>query len=404
MTDIVKPRDVKEIEDAVRWALGNEKALELVGQGSKRAIGRPSQTDITLDLSGLSGVTLYEPAELVLSAKAGTPLAEIEALLAKNNQQLDFEPMDYGPLLGGAAGLGTIGGAIATNLSGPRRIKAGAARDHFLGVTAVTGRAETIKSGGRVVKNVTGYDMCKLLAGSWGTLAAMTDITVKVLPKPETEATVVVEGLSDASACAAMAAAMGSSCDVSGAAHLPDHVASYFDGLPKPEAATVLRLEGVAPSVAHRKEALAKLMKPFGSVVLLGEKDSVALWYSVRRVAPFATESARARPLWRISTAPGKGHEVAAAITPAAQMFYDWAGGLIWLAMPFENEPDAGSVRRAVGELGGHATLVRAPTSVRASVDVFTPQSVGLAALNKRVKDGLDPKAVLNPGRMWAGV
>jgi glycolate oxidase FAD binding subunit len=402
MADNLKPRDAKEVEDAVRWALGNDKALELIGQGSKRALGRPSQTDITLDLSSLSGVTLYEPAELVLSAKAGTPLSEIEVLLEKNNQQLDFEPMDYGPLLGGEAGQGTLGGAIAANLSGPRRIKAGAARDHFLGVRAVTGRAETVKSGGRVVKNVTGYDMCKLLAGSWGTLAAMTDITIKVLPKPETEATVVVEGLDDARACAAMAAAMGSSCDVSAAAHLPDHVASYFDGLPGAAAATALRLEGVAPSVAHRKEALAALMKPFGPVSMLDETNSKALWRSVRQVKPFA--ATQERPLWRISTAPGKGYEVAAAITPAAQMFYDWAGGLIWVAMPFADEPDAGSIRRTIAELGGHATLIRAPASLRASVEVFEPQSAGLAALSKRVKDGFDPKGVLNPGRMWAGV
>jgi glycolate oxidase FAD binding subunit len=404
MTDILKPRDAKEVEDAVRWALGNDKALEVAGQGSKRAIGRPSQTDLTLDLSRLSGVTLYEPAELVLSAKAGTPLAEIEELLAKNNQELAFEPMDYGPLLGLAAGQGTIGGTIATNLSGPRRIKAGAARDHFLGVTAVTGRAETIKSGGRVVKNVTGYDMCKLLAGSWGTLAAMTDVTVKVLPKAETEATVIVEGLDDARACAAMAAAMGSSCDVSGAAHLPDHVVSYFDGLPKPQAATALRLEGVAPSVAHRKLVLAALMKPFGTVALLDEKESRALWRSVRQVKPFAVGAARDRPLWRISAAPSKGHEIAALITPAAQMFYDWGGGLIWAAMPFANEPDAASIRGAAAALSGHATLVRAPAGLRASVDVFEPQEPGLAALSKRVKEGFDPKGVLNPGRMWAGV
>ena len=180
MTDVLKPRDAKEVEEAVRWALGNDKTLEVVGQGSKRAMGRPSQTDLTLDMTGLAGVTLYEPAELVLSAKAGTPLAEIEALLDKNNQQLGFEPIDYGPLLGGEAGQGTIGGAIAANLSGPRRVKAGAARDHFLGLSAVTGRGDTIKSGGRVVKNVTGYDLCKLFAGSWGTLGAMTDVTVKV--------------------------------------------------------------------------------------------------------------------------------------------------------------------------------------------------------------------------------
>lgn len=404
MTDILKPRDAKEVEDAVAWAVSNDKAFEIVGQGSKRAIGRPSQTDMTLDLSALDGVTLYEPAELVLSAKAGTPLAAIAALLDKNNQQLDFEPMDYGPVFGQPAGQGSIGGVIAANQSGPRRIKAGAARDHFLGVTAVTGRGETIKSGGRVVKNVTGYDMCKALAGSWGTLAAMTDVTIKVLPKPETQASVVVEGLGDAQACAAMAAAMGSSCDVSGAAHLPDHVASHFAGLPRPEAATVLRLEGVMPSVEHRKQALAGLLKPFGPVVLLDEKDSTALWTSIRQVAPFAADSARARPLWRISTAPRQAHRLAELITPAAQMFYDWGGGLVWVAMPFENEADAGSIRRATAELGGHATLVRAPAALRATVAVFEPQSAGVAALSKRVKEGFDPKGVLNPGRMWAGV
>jgi glycolate dehydrogenase FAD-binding subunit len=255
-----------------------------------------------------------------------------------------------------------------------------------------------------VVKNVTGYDMCKLLAGSWGTLAAMTDITVKVLPKAETEATVVIEGLDDARAAKAMAAAMGSSCDVSGAAHLPDHVASYFDGLLRPEAATALRLEGVAPSVKHRKLALAALMKVFGPVALLDEKESRALWRSVRQVKPFAAEQARDRPLWRISTAPSKGHEIAALITPAAQMYYDWGGGLIWAAMPFADEPDVASIRGAVAALSGHATLVRAPASLRAAVDVFEPQEAGLAGLNKRVKEGFDPKGVLNPGRMWAGI
>ncbi len=404
MTDILKPRDAKEVEDAVLWALSNDKTLDVVGNGSKRALGRPSQTDVTLDLSSLTGVTLYEPAELVLSARAGTPLSEIEALLAKNNQELAFEPADYGPLLGGEAGQATLGGVVAANLSGPRRFKAGAARDHFLGVTAVTGRGETIKSGGRVVKNVTGYDLCKLFGGSYGTLAAMTDITLKVLPKAETEATVLVAGLGDAEACLAMSTALGSSADVSGAAHLPDHIASFFDGLPQPEASTVLRLEGVAPSVAHRKEALAALLKPFGAVALLDETHSRALWRSIRDVKPFAAAASHKRPLWRISTAPAQAHRLVDLITPAAQMFYDWGGGLIWVAMPFEDEPDAGSIRGAVAELGGHATLIRAPAAVRASVDVFQPEGPALAALNKRVKESFDPKGVLNPGRMWAGV
>src|ERR1700760_4182913 len=195
MSDVLKPRDAQDVAAAIQWALGQSKTLDLTGAGSKRELGRPTQTDAALDLSVLTGVTLYEPEELVLSAKAGTPIAEIEALVAERGQQLDFEPMDYGPLLGLDGGLGSLGGALAANLSGPRRIKAGAARDHFLGVSAVSGRGEAFKSGGRGVKNVTGYDLRKLLAGAWGTLAAMTDVTVKTLPRAETEQTVLVFGL-----------------------------------------------------------------------------------------------------------------------------------------------------------------------------------------------------------------
>jgi glycolate dehydrogenase FAD-binding subunit len=410
MTDTLKPRDGKDAEAAVQWALAEGKALELVGQGSKRAIGRPAQTDLTLDLSGLSGVTLYEPEELVLSAKAGTPLAEIEALVAAKGQQLSFEPMDYEQILGVFAGRGTIGGALAANLSGPRRIKAGAARDHFLGLTAVSGRGETFKSGGRVVKNVTGYDLCKLIAGSWGTLAAMTEVTIKTLPRPETEQTLLVRGLEPQRAVEAMTAAVGSSCDVSGAAHLPAGVAAR---IPSGEiagaggAVTALRLEGFSPSVAHRKRMLEALMKPFGDLVSVGEVVSQALWRAVRDVTPFAaSRNGVDRPLWRVSTAPNRGAELAAMVAKRAeaQMLYDWAGGLIWLALDPSNDAGAALVRRAVAAIGGHATLIRAPASTRAAIDVFEPQDAAVAALTKRVKESFDPKGVLNPGRMWAGV
>jgi glycolate oxidase FAD binding subunit len=232
----------------------------------------------------------------------------------------------------------------------------------------------------------------------------MTDITMKVLPRPETEATVLVVGLDDARACAAMAAAMGSSCDVSGAAHLPDHVASRFDGLPRSEPSTALRVEGFAPSVAHRKDALAARMKSFGKVLTIDERGSRVLWHSIRNVKPFAQATALPRPLWRISVAPSRGHEIAAGITPAAQMFYDWAGGLIWVAMPYPDEPDAAAIRSAVATVGGHATLIRAPAAVRAAIDVFAPEESAPRALAKRVKESFDPKGVLNPGRMWAGV
>ena len=413
MADTLRPRDAKEVEAAVQSALAAGKTVEIVGHGSKRAIGRPAQTDLTLDLSALSGVTLYEPEELVLSAKAGTPLAEIEALLAANGQQLAFEPMDYAAVLGGVAGRGTIGGALAANVSGPRRLKTGAARDHFLGVSAVSGRGESFKSGGRVVKNVTGYDLCKLIAGSWGTLAAMTDVTIKVMPRSETEQTLLVRGLDPARAVAAMTSAMGSSCDVSGAAHLPAEVAAR---MPVPESAggavTALRLEGFSPSVIERKRMLAALMQPFGELATADELASRALWTAIRDVTPFAADGAsasagqHASPLWRISTAPSRGAELAAMIATAAQaqMFFDWAGGLIWAMLGACDDAGAALVRQAVAAAGGHATLIRAPASARAAIDVFTPQDAAVAALTKRVKESFDPKGVLNPGRMWAGV
>jgi len=406
MTDTLKPRNGKEVVDAVQWALSRGAALELVGNGSKRAIGRPAQSDLTLDLSALRGVLLYEPEELVLSAQAGTPLEEIEALLAAQGQHLAFEPIDYGPLLGGASASGTIGGALAANLCGPRRIAAGAARDHFLGFEAVSGRGETFKSGGRVVKNVTGYDLCKLMAGSWGTLAALTTVTIKTLPRPETQATVLVAGLDDATAVRAMTAAMATSCDVSGAAHLPAAAAGR-GGLGEGRSLTLLRLEGVAPSVAHRKAALMAAMKGFGAVEVCDEPLSRKLWRAVRDVTPFvATPEAAARPVWRIVTAPSRGAELARMIAAVAdaEVLYDWAGGLVWVMLAPSDDAGAALVWRAVSACGGQAMLIRAPAAIRAATDVFAPQEPGLAGLTKRVKQGFDPNGVLNPGRMWAGV
>jgi glycolate oxidase FAD binding subunit len=408
MTDTLKPRDAADVEQAVLAALAGGKALEIVGRGTKRAIGRAAQWDATLDLSALSGITLYEPEELVLSAKAGTPLAEIEAVVAASKQELAFEPMDYAGVLGGTAGLSTIGGVLAANLSGPRRIKAGAARDHFLGVNAVSGRGETFKSGGRVVKNVTGYDLCKLLAGSWGTLAAMTDVTIKTLPRAETEATVIVLGLDDGTARKALGAATGSFADVSAAAHVPAVAAARIAEVASAQAAvTAFRLEGVAPSVAERKAVLETLLAPFGTLGSLDETASRALWRAVRDVMPFAAAGpAGGRDLWRISTAPTEAPGIGRALSAAAdaELLYDWAGGLVWAALPASPDAHAPLVRKTVAAAGGHATLIRAPAAVRAAVDVFTPEPPALAALTARVRQSFDPLGVLNAGRMWAGV
>ncbi|MEO3386408.1 glycolate oxidase subunit GlcE [Mesorhizobium sp. CAU 1741] len=396
------PATAEETLAAVQWAVAEESPIEILGHGSKRAIGRPLQTEHVLDLSNLTGITLYEPEELVLSARAGTPLAEIETLLAENGQEFAFEPMDYGPLLGGEPGRGTIGGMMAANLSGPRRIKAGAARDHVLGIHAVSGRGEVFKSGGRVVKNVTGYDLSKAMAGSWGTLAAVTDVTFKVLPRAETEATLVLRGLTEELAAQAMALSMGSSGEVAGAAHLPESVTGrVLDGALKGRGSTLLRLEGFGPSVAYRFDRLAELLTGQGGAERLEADESRRLWREIRDCVPFADGTSR--PVWRVSMAPSQGHRMVMALRmqAAVDAFYDWQGGLIWLRM--ESDPEAALLRRLVSiHGGGHATLVRASPPIRASEAVFEPQPPALAALAARLKQQFDPKGILNPGRMSA--
>ena len=410
MSGLLKPADAEQAREAIAWAVAEETPVEIRGRGSKASLGRPQQTDYQIDLSGLSGISLYEPDELVMSAGPGTPLAEIEATLAEHNQELAFEPADYGPLLGVAAETGSIGGVFACNLAGPRRIKAGAARDHFLGVHGVSGRGEAFKSGGRVVKNVTGYDLCKLMTGSYGTLAAMTDLTFKVLPLPEKTRTVLALGLQDEAAVALMCEAAGSPHEVSGLAHLPGPVAarsgvSYVAGAGT--SVTAIRVEGPGPSVEYRCDALKQMASGKGAVEELHSHNSAALWREIRDVTAFAADAAGSeRPLWRLSVTPTNGAEAAKKILDQAEgeAVFDWAGGLIWLSLVAADDAHADLVRGAVAAAGGHATLVRAADAVRAAVSVFQPQPAELAALSARVKDSFDPRRILNPGRMYPGV
>ncbi len=382
----------------VRDALATRTPLAPTGHGTKAAVGCPVQHR-PLDLSGLTGVTLYEPAELVLSARAGTPLAEIVALLDASGQELACEP-PRALLALGQPSAGTVGGMVASGFSGPRRIKAGAIRDHVLGVTAVSGRGEIFRAGGRVVKNVTGYDLSKGLVGSFGTLAVLTEITLKVGPKAETEAALVLSGLSDARAVEAMTAAMGAPVDVSAASHLP---AAAARALGLPGSTTVLRLEGVAPSVDERFERLANLLAPMARADRLGPADSARLFAAIRDGAAFATE--RETPLWKISVAPTAGPAVAASV-PTSRVLYDWSGGLVVLAVdPALPDAGAGAIRAAVTAAGGgHATLMRGSAELRARIAVFEPQPAPLAALARRLKAEFDPAGILNPGRMAEGL
>ena len=388
MAGTIRPRDAKELRQAVEWALNDGVTLDVRGQGSKLALGKPMHCDQVLDLSGIAGIVDYAPEELVVTLRAGTPLREVEALLAQRNQMLAFEPPDLGPLLGQAAGQGTLVGALMGNLAGPRRLSVGAARDHLLGFSGINGRGEAFKSGGRVMKNVTGYDLSKLAAGSWGTLAVLDEVSVKVLPAPDQTRTLLLLGLPDEVAVKAMGAAMGSSHDVSGAAHV--------DGR------TALRLEGVAPSVEARLKGLRDLLATTDTKMEeLATLESRAFWREVRDVMPLKAEADAI--VWKISCPPTQGPGVVARIKtqrPTACAFYDWSGGLIWLALPASDDADHLLVRGALGSAGGHATLIRAPKSVRAAVPVFHPQPPALAALAKRVKESFDPERIFNPGRM----
>lgn len=400
MSDIVlTPSSEAELCGIVAEAAAAGMHLKIVGGGSRRGIGRPVAADAVLSLAGLSGITAYNPAELVMSAKAGTPLAEIEAALDANGQMLTFEPIDHRPLLG-SAGEPTIGGVFAANASGPRRLSAGAARDSLIGVRIVNGVGEAVVSGGRVMKNVTGLDLVKLMAGSWGTLGVMSEVTFKVLPKPQAAATIAISGLNDAEAASAMAAAMALPVEISGAAHLPSTVAAaFYSGRFGYEPTTVLRLEGLSESVAVRSRKLADAMMAFGDVRTLDADPTAALWRDIRDVKPFADKAGK--PVWRVSVAPMAGEQLVAALRLKAGVdaFYDWQGGLVWLAM--EQDAEADLVRtylRALG--GGHATLIRADAATRASTAVFEPQPPALAALSARIKAALDPKGIFDPGRM----
>ncbi len=413
MTETLKPESADHVLDAVKWAAAEKAPLRVLGQGSKEGFGRAIETPHSLDLSGLSGIGAYEPSELFMTTLAATPIAEIEAALRQNNQQMAFEPADLGGLMGTPPETGTIGGVIACNLAGPRRIQAGAARDHFLGFNAVSGRGEVFKSGGTVVKNVTGFDLSKLIAGSFGTLAVMTDITFKVLPAPEKTRTVLVLGLGDDDAIKALARALGSAHEVSAAAHLPEAAAKrsgveYVSGTGV--SVTAVRVEGPGPSVEHRCKALRALLKDSGEMEELHSENSATLWREVRDVQLLDVGQNGGQDgdqqVWRLSVPPSEGAGVVAGLAQEldAQALYDWGGGLIWLA--HAARPDAGHdlVRRALAETGGHATLVRASAEVRGRVPVFEPQSGALAELTARVKEGFDPHGILNPGRMYEGV
>ncbi|MDG3041709.1 FAD-binding protein [Roseicyclus marinus] len=369
------PATETELSEKVAGAKG---PLRVVGGGT-RPVGRPVAGEL-VSVKGLAGIDLYEPGALTLVAKAGTPLAEVEGALAAEGQRLPFEPMDHRALLG-TSGDPTIGGVVAANVSGPRRIQSGACRDSLIGVRFVDGSGAVVKNGGRVMKNVTGYDLVKLMAGSWGTLGILTEVAFKVLPAPEAAATLAIGGLGDRQAVEAMAVGLGSPFEVTGAAHLPD------------EGRTLLRIEGFAASVAYRAGRLAELLAPFGTVEVEDGADQVGQqWARIRDVAAFV---GRPGDVWRISVKPTDAPDLAART--GGDVLFDWGGGLIWALVP-----EGTDLRARLGAFAGHATLVRASAETRARIAPFHPEPPPVAAVAAALKAKFDPRGILNPGLMTA--
>lgn len=372
---MLAPTNEAELADAIKSTTG---PLRVRGGGT-RPLGKPVAGEI-LSVAGLSGIELYEPGALTIVAKAGTPLADVEAALAAENQRLSFEPMDHRPIFG-TEGTPTIGGVVAGNVSGPRRIQVGACRDSLIGVRFVDGNGTAIKNGGRVMKNVTGYDLVKLMCGAYGTLGVLSEVSFKVLPGIEACSTLSIEGLSVAQAVAAMSKALGSPYEVSGAAHS----LKGEGGAP----VTLLRLEGFVDSVAYRAGKLQALL---GAGSIESDLDKTrAGWQNVRDAQRFAGTPG---DLWRISVKPSDAPGIVSALG-SDEVLLDWGGGLIWAELPVGTD-----ARAKIGAFSGHATLVRASEATRATLSVFQPEPATLAAITKGLRERFDPRALLNPGLM----
>ncbi|MCP4185762.1 MAG: glycolate oxidase subunit GlcE [Hyphomicrobiales bacterium] len=390
MTEIIEPECEIELAEFVRGAVASKSKLRIVGGGSKQALGN-SVTGKHVSTSKLHGIVLYEPASLTIVADAGTPLEELEDELSGNGQHLPFEPSDYRNLLG-SSGEPTIGAVVACGISGPRRIQTGSCRDSLIGVRFINGDGDVIKSGGRVMKNVTGYDLVKLLAGSYGTLGIITQVSFKLLPAPEKTATVILYDMDDNQAVGAMSKALGSPFDLSGAAHMPKG---------KNQSMTLIRLEGFEKSVDYRAQKLAESLSHFGEVEIESDSEiAKKRWKQINNIEAFAN---RPGAVWRLSLKPGDSPGVINAISQSREIevLYDWGGGLVWLLTPIIDNCGEKIIRNCVNQVGGHSTLIRAPKE-NFTGNAFHPQSDIVEKISTNLRLQFDPHSILNSGKMSA--
>jgi glycolate oxidase FAD binding subunit len=380
---LITPRDEADAALIIRDHAAKQERLAFIGGGTRPGL-LASDAPARLTTRAMSGITLYEPAEMVIGAWAGTPVAEIEATLAEKGQRLPFEPMDHRALYG-TLGEPTIGAIAAGNISGPRRIQAGAARDCLIGLRFINGRGEIIRAGGRVMKNVTGLDLVKLQAGAFGRLGLLTETIFKVLPKPETAATLMIEGLEDERAIEALSRALGSPFDISGAAHRPKST--------QHAAQTIIRIENFAASVSARFSKLATLLAEFGKAERIDGETQDSLWRDIRDLSSMAQD--RDAAIWRISVKPSDGPKLVSQLKTVIPLkaLYDWGGGLVWIATADGSEP----IRAMIATLGGHARLERAGQGMAAGISSFQPMAAQIAQLEAGIARAVDPDGLFAP-------
>ena len=398
--DRITPEGESELIEAVKGAFEARRRCEVISAGTKRKLGRPVEADDVLDLSKLSGILNYEPDELIFTARAGTPLAEANAALAERKQMLGFSPVDWAELFGEEAGQATLGGIVSTNACGSRKIKSGLVRDHLIGCKFVNGAGEAIRAGGRVVKNVTGFDLPKIMCGAHGTLGALTELTFRVVPAPPRAPSIAVRDCTPHEGLSILRQAAGIALEPTGLAYVPATVcaespAMIAAGLHQTNGVALIRVEGAEdPSI----DKLARLRNVFSkqNLATLDDETTGALFNEIGSGAPFV---GRDTDIWRLTVPSSKAYE-AVGESGASFWYADWAGECLWLSLPASRDI-AEQLRSITAEFGGHAMLMRANENARGRLPTFEPEPPARAALSQAVKAAFDPLRILNPGRMY---
>ena len=402
--NVFKPSTREEIVEIVKNCFKKNIPLEINGLKSKNKIGRNFQSEKTLDLSNYSGVIEYKPEELYIKVKAGTPIKEIVEQLDKNNQQLAFEPNDFGYLFNGESNSGSIGGVVSCNFAGSRRFKVGSVRDHVLGFQGLNGKGETIKSGGTVVKNVTGYDLCKLLSGSFGTLSILTELSIKVLPKPETSKTLVIKNPHLKKALSYLGQSLSSSTDPSGGVFYPDYFGKNFilNDLTHEGGLTAIRIEGPTNSVDQRIDRLSKELELLSQEIsILDTEQSNIFWNRTKNLEVFKNLKSN---LFRIVVPMSETLKVIQKLkSDDVKYFIDWGGSLIWIALNEINSKILSEIKQIVKKHHGYYTIIKIEEDLKASADVFTIDPIKYK-ISEKIKKSFDPKRIFNPGKMYTGI